>query len=95
MSSLQVTETMVPECSDTRVPERTAERPAPYQPGDKISATSPEGTRYLVRVEAVTPTAGGQFAIVGSVTAPRKYRSHLLSTTVGADGFGPAVRPAV
>ena len=87
MSSLQVAESITP--------ERVAERPAPYQPGDKISATSPEGILYLVRVEAVTPAAGGQFTVVGAVTAPRKYRSHLLSTTVGADGIGPAVRPAV
>ena len=75
---------------------RSTDAPAaPYRPGDRIRATTPEGTRYRVRVEAVTPTAGGQFAVVGAVTAPRRYRSHLLSTTVGADGFGPAVRPAV
>jgi hypothetical protein len=27
------------------------------------------------------------------VTAPRRFRSHVLSTVVGADGFGPAIRP--
>lgn len=87
MSILQATETMIA--------KRTTEQLAPYRPGDRVSAISPEGIRYLVRVEAVTPTAGGEFTIVGAVTAPRRFRSHLLSTTVGADGFGPAIRPAV
>jgi hypothetical protein len=27
------------------------------------------------------------------VTAPRRFRSHVLSTVVDADGFGPAIRP--
>ena len=85
MSILEATESMVP----TRV---SAGKP-PYRRGDRICATSPEGTRYQVRVEAVTPTSAGEFSIIGAVTAPRRFRSHVLSTVVGADGFGPAVRP--
>ncbi len=85
MSILESAETMVP----TEV-----EAAAPYRRGDRICATSPEGTRYLVRVDAVTPTGSGQFAVLGVVTAPRRFRSHVLSTVVGPDGYGPAVRPA-
>ena len=85
MSILEATESMVP----TRV---SAGKP-PYRRGDRICATSPEGTRYQVRVEAVPPTSAGEFSIIGAVTAPRRFRSHVLSTVVGADGFGPAVRP--
>ena len=70
-----------------------AEGAAPYRRGDRICATSPEGTCFRVRVEAVTPTDSGQFAILGAVVAPRRFRSHVLSTVVGPDGFGPAVRP--
>ncbi len=82
------------EATEHIVPTRTAPdaRP-PYRRGDRICATSPEGTRFQVRVEAVTPTGSGEFAIMGAVVAPRKFRSHVLSTVVGADGFGPAVRP--
>jgi hypothetical protein len=83
------------EAAESMYPARVAtESRAPYRRGDRICATSPEGTRYLVRVESITPTASGDFSIIGAVTAPRKYRSHVLSTVVGADGFGPAVRPA-
>jgi len=67
---------------------------APYRCGDRICATSPEGVRYLARVEAVKQTANGQFTILAAVTEPRRYRSHLLTTVVGPDGYGPAVRPA-
>jgi hypothetical protein len=67
----------------------------PYRAGDRICATSPEGIRYLARVEAVKPTVHGQFSVLAAVTEPRRYRSHLLTTVVGADGYGPAVRPAV
>jgi len=81
MSILEATETIV------------ATHAAPYRRGDRIMATSPEGTRYQVRVEAVTPTGTGEFSILGAVVAPRRFRSHVLSTVVGADGFGPAVQP--
>jgi len=67
----------------------------PYRAGDRICATSPEGIRYLARVEAVKPTGRGQFTVLAAVTEPRRYRSHLLTTVVGADGYGPAVGPAV
>jgi hypothetical protein len=67
----------------------------PYRCGDRICATSPEGVRFLARVEAVKETDGGQFTLVAAVTEPRRYRSHLLTTVVGPDGYGPAVRPAV
>ena len=68
--------------------------PAPYRCGDRICATSPEGVRYVARVEAVTRTASGQFSILAAVTEPRRFRSHLLTTVVGPDGYGAAVRPA-
>jgi hypothetical protein len=67
---------------------------APYRCGDRICATSPEGVRFLARVEAVKPTANGDFTILAAVTEPRRFRSHLLTTVVGPDGFGVAVRPA-
>jgi hypothetical protein len=70
------------------------EMPAPYRCGDRIRATSPEGTRYLARVEAVKRTPSGQFSVLAAVTEPRRFRSHLLTTLVGPDGFGPSVRPA-
>lgn len=67
---------------------------APYRCGDRICATSPEGVRYLARVELIRPTDSGEFTIMAAVTEPRRYRSHLLTTVVGADGYGAAVRPA-
>ncbi len=83
------------EATASPVPLHAAGQPrAPYRRGDRICATSPEGTRYQVRVEAVTPTESGDFAIMGAVVAPRRFRSHVLSTVVGADGFGPAVHPS-
>lgn len=69
--------------------------PAPYRCGDRICATSPEGVRFLARVETVKRTATGEFSVLAAVTEPRRFRSHLLTTLVGADGYGPAVRPAV
>jgi hypothetical protein len=66
---------------------------APYRKGDRIRAVSPEGTAYTVRVERVIPTETGEFNVIGAVTSPRRYRSHLLTTMVGADGYGPAVLP--
>ncbi len=82
------------EASDDRTALPVTELPAPYSCGDRICATSPEGTRYLARVEAIKRTASGEFSVLAAVTAPRRYRSHLLTTLVGADGYGPAVRPA-
>jgi hypothetical protein len=67
---------------------------APYRCGDRLCATSPEGVRYLARVETVQPTASGEFSVLAAVLEPRRYRSHLLTTMVGPDGYGPAVRPA-
>jgi hypothetical protein len=67
---------------------------APYRCGDRICATSPEGVRFLARVEVVKPTSSGEFTILAAVTEPRRFRSHLLTTVVGADGFGVAVRPS-
>ena len=46
-----------------------------------------------MRVERVIPTETGEFNIIGAVTSPRRFRSHLLTTMVGADGYGPAVLP--
>lgn len=65
----------------------------PYRRGDRIRAVSPEGVSYMVRVERVVPTETGEFNVIGAVTSPRRFRSHLLTTMVGADGFGPAIRP--
>jgi hypothetical protein len=66
----------------------------PYRRGDRVRAVSPEGVSYMVRVERVVPTETGEFNVIGAVTSPRRFRSHLLTTMVGADGFGPAIRPA-
>lgn len=82
------------EATESIVPLRGTEGRAPYRRGDRICATSPEGTSYMVRIEAVTPMPGGQFSIIGAVTAPRRFRSHVLTTVVGADGCGPAVHRA-
>jgi len=71
-----------------------AQVPAPYRCGDRICATSPEGVRFLARVETVKRTASGEFSVLAAVTEPRRFRSHLLTTLVGADGYGPSVRPA-
>jgi hypothetical protein len=46
-----------------------------------------------VRIETVIARPSGDFTVVGVVVAPRKFRSHVITTVVGADGFGPAVRP--
>lgn len=86
MSTLEATEFLIPAQASDIAP--------PYRCGDRICATSPEGTRYLARVEAVQRTPSGQFSVLAAVTEPRRYRSHLLTTLVGADGYGPAIRPA-
>ena len=41
----------------THTASTAAEAPAPYRCGDRICATTPEGTRFLARVESVTPHA--------------------------------------
>jgi hypothetical protein len=82
------------EATQTVVEAHMTQAPAPYNRGDRITVTSPEGDRFLVRIEAVTPTASGHFTLLGAVVAPRKFRSHVLSTVVDAHGVGPAVRPA-
>jgi hypothetical protein len=85
MSTLDAAETMLADVTSVR---------APYRRGDLVCAVSPEGVRYQLRVEALTPTRAGGFTLVGVVTAPRKFRSHVVTTVVGADGYGSAVRPA-
>lgn len=80
------------EATDIMVPADAPARP-PYRRGDQICATSPEGVKYQVRVETVTPRSASEFTVIGVVVAPRKFRSHVVSTVVGADGYGPAVRP--
>jgi hypothetical protein len=86
--------TSILEATDTVATTQSTEVAAPYRCGDRICATSPEGTRYLARVEAVKCTASGEFTLLAAVMEPRRFRSHLLTATVGADGYGPAVRPA-
>jgi hypothetical protein len=76
----------------TAVEAPATEVPAPYQRGDRITITSPAGDRFLVRLEAVTPTGTGEFTLLGAVVAPRKFRSHVLSTVVDAHGVVPAAR---
>lgn len=62
----------------------TAAPVSPYRQGDRISLTSPEGIRFLARVEAVVPTGVDQFRVVAAVVEPRRFRSHVLSTVVDA-----------
>lgn len=76
------------------VQQMRGEAPAPYRAGDRIRATSPEGLNFLARVESVKRTATGDFTVLAAVTEPRRFRSHLLTTVVGPDGYGSAVRPA-
>ena len=82
------------DAQDITVPAPAAPARPPYRRGDHVCATSPEGVRYQLRVEAVTLLASGEFAVMGVVIAPRRFRSHLVSTVVGADGYGPAIQPA-
>ncbi len=77
-----------------RAAVQSTEVAPPYRVGDRICATSPEGVRYLARVETIRRRADKQFTVVAAVTEPRRYRSHLLTTVVGPDGYGVAVRPA-
>lgn len=86
--------TSILEAAGTITTTQDSDVPPPYRCGDRICATSPEGVRYLARVEAVKRTLTGEFTVLAAVTEPRRYRSHLLTATVGADGYGPAVRPA-
>jgi hypothetical protein len=81
------------EAAPGTVPADVAPARPPYRRGDQICATSPEGDSYQVRVETVIARPSGDFTVVGVVVAPRKFRSHVITTVVGADGFGPAVRP--
>jgi hypothetical protein len=82
------------EAQSISVPAPVAPSRPPYRRGDHVCATSPEGVRYQLRVETVTLVGSGEFAVVGVVIAPRRFRSHLVSTVVGADGYGPAIQPA-
>jgi hypothetical protein len=67
---------------------------APYKTGDRIVAVSPEGIKFLAKVEVVTPATPGKFNVMGAIVEPRRFRGHLLSTVVSADGTGPAVHAA-
>jgi hypothetical protein len=78
---------------ESTTPALRAVATPPYRRGDRVRAVSPEGVSYTVRVERVVPTETGEFNVIGAVTSPRRFRSHLLTTMVGADGFGPAIRP--
>jgi hypothetical protein len=81
------------EAAKSLVQAPASDAPAPYRRGDRITVTSPGGERFLVRVEAVTAASSGGFTVLGAIVAPRRFRSHVLSTVVDAEGFGPAVRP--
>ena len=92
MSILEATDIMAPaEVAPTQAD--VAPTQPPYRRGDQICATSPEGVSYQVRVESVTPRSTKEFVVIGVVVAPRKFRSHVISTVVDADGYGPAIRP--
>jgi hypothetical protein len=67
---------------------------APYKTGDRIVAVSPEGIRFLAKVEVVSPASNGKYNVMGAIVEPRRYRGHLLSTVVAADGTGPSVHAA-
>ena len=67
---------------------------APYKCGDSIVAVSPEGVRFLAKVEVVTPATPGKFNVLGAIVEPRRFRGHVLSTVVAADGTGPAIHAA-
>jgi hypothetical protein len=67
---------------------------APYKTGDRIVAVSPEGVKFLAKVEVVSPATPGTFNVMGSIVEPRRFRGHLLSTVVAADGTGPAIHAA-
>lgn len=95
MSMLEIRQSTVPETPAEAASAVAAPSvAAPYREGDRIRATSPEGMRFLARVEAVTPNPTGDFTVLAAVVEPRKFRSHLLTTVVDANGFGPAVRPS-
>ncbi len=68
--------------------------PAPYKTGDRIVAVSPEGIKFLAKVEVVSPASPGKFNVMGAIVEPRRFRGHLLSTVVSADGSGPAIHAA-
>ena len=68
---------------------------APYRRGDRISVVSPEGVRFVAKVETVTARPTGEFAILAAIREPRRYRSHLLTTTVDARGTGSSFDTAV
>ena len=78
---------------ESRTPALRVVPVPPYRRGDRIRAVSPEGVSYMVRVERVVATETGEFNVIGAVTSPRRFRSHLLTTMVDAEGFGPAIRP--
>ena len=67
---------------------------APYKTGDRIVAVSPEGIKFLAKVEVVSPATPGKFNVMGAIVEPRRFRGHLLSTVVSADGTGPAIHAA-
>lgn len=68
---------------------------APYRRGDRISVISPEGVRFVAKVDTVTPAPTGQFTVLAAIREPRRYRNHLLTTVVDAQGATPPLAPAV
>ncbi len=68
---------------------------APYRRGDRISVISPEGVRFVAKVDTVTPQPGGDFTILAAIREPRRYRNHLLTTQVDARGATPPLAPAI
>ena len=74
--------------------QRTAQSRAPYRPGERVDITAPDGQRYVARVETVTRTSNGAYLLDAAVVAPRKFRAHLITVRVDADGVSDLVRPA-
>jgi len=74
------------EATETHQVLPTARVQSPYGFGDKVSITGPNGRNYRARVEEVTPTAPGEFCIVASIDAPRRYKSQLIIARVDTDG---------
>ena len=58
----------------------------PYRRGQRIHIVGPDGVWFLVRVERIVARTDGCFTLVAAVRSPRRYRSHLLTTTVDAHG---------
>jgi len=72
--------------TESSEPTGSAAAIAPYRRGDRISVISPEGVRFVAKVDTVTAQPTGQFTVLAAIREPRRYRNHLLTTVVDAHG---------